>query len=178
MTAGKKAQRSAFGTHVDILELILNAKKIDCVFELGPGHYSTELFAGRCKQVISIEQQSDAYAALLKAEFAEYPNVDLRYMPGIPGGPELLAKWEDEIDLVFVDGEALSRALAVNVAFRKTEIIVAHDTDQGQYRWETIKVPRGWFSFEDDKLKPATTVWAKEKKLIEEIKSKLQERRA
>jgi len=155
----------AYGTHKPVLEAILKHTKIEKVLEFGMGRFSTDFFLGKVKKLVSIEQQNQHYYDMYSKKYTDRNDVDFMFLPGPAYGPEWLRKSKSEFDLIFVDGDAEGRPLAINEAFKKTKIIVSHDTESKMYQWDNIKVPSGWKVVEFKKTIPWTTVWTKDKKL-------------
>jgi len=149
----------AYGTHINVLKDIAKQLKLAYVLEFGAGIYSTDFFLGIGAKVVSIEQQSDAWFEKVKAKHEKNKSFNIMFMYGPGKGPAWLEESRDKFDLIFVDGDSASRWLCVNAAFDKTDIIVAHDTEEKMYSWEKINVPKGWTKVDFKDVKPWTTVW-------------------
>ena len=159
-----------FATHVPVLKAILAAADIKTVVEFGPGHYSTDLFVKAGCKVLAIEQQNYAWFDRINREYEDDDQVQVLWLPAPADGPAHLAGMSGKIDLVFVDGEQYSRVLCIEAAFKKTSIIIAHDTEDPRYGWDKLKVPKRWKTQDFVKLTPITTVWATQKKIVEAVR--------
>ena len=171
--AKKKQQKQVdpYSTHLPTLTAILDAVEIKSVIEFGCGRYSTPLFADRGIDLISVEQQSDAFFKIMEDMYAETKNVCIMYLPGCLRAIEFLSGVDlPGVDLILVDGEQNSRPGLVQAGFDKADIIVGHDTEDGRYRWDTVKPPKGWTVIDIETSKPFTRVWTKTDAVIAALK--------
>lgn len=169
----KMQQFDAYGTHLPTLERILEVIKPKRTFEFGCGRYSTAVFTVHCKDHTAVEQQDAAYLAVLAPTFKKEikaGTLNLFAEVGPTGGhTELKAH---KYDVVMVDGHQIGRAVGVNAAFKVTDTILAHDTNDPRYSWEGVKVPARWHRFDFKEMRPWTTVWTKNERVISELKEK------
>lgn len=164
----RQPQIDPFGTHAEVLELLLLALKPKSSLEFGPGLYSTALFAAHSAKHVAIEQQSPAYIDTMQRYFeadVKSGKIKLVLAESATGGHEYLDG--QRYDLVMVDGHADGRAVAVNAAFAASDTIIAHDTQDARYRWEDVRMPDGWRRFDFRVLHPWTSVWTRNEKVIE-----------
>ena len=154
-----------YATHIPILKKLLKVAEVKRVFEFGTGPNSTGLFMEHCALVVSVEQQNHAFAEKFAADHAKAPNLVVKHIPGIYAGNVYLARQKKTFDLIFVDGGFHHRAPNINAAFRKTSIVVAHDTESSSYNWGNVKMPAGWTRIDFKQTTPWTTVWTKDKKV-------------
>ena len=159
-----------FATHLPVLEAILKAAPIKTVVEFGPGHYSTALFAKAGCRVQAIEQQNIAWYERLSKQYEDDPAISLVYLPPPGAGAKFLSELPGTVDLILVDGGVHNRALDLAAAFRKTSIVVAHDTEDKRYGLDDVAVPRRWKTHVFSKLVPWSTVWSTQKKVVEAVK--------
>lgn len=163
---------NAYETHTPILKTIFKAVEIGEVLEFGPGAYSTEYFISKVKSLISIEQQSDSYHSMCCRRHEETKNVKFLKLIGPVSGVNWLKAYEGRFDLILVDGHGEGRPEAINAAFKKTAIIVAHDTEHPRYGWERVRMPKGWTRIDSKAFRPWTTTWTKNKKVEQALHKK------
>lgn len=166
-------QFDAYGTHLPTLTRLLEIIKPKTTFEFGCGRYSTAVFTVHSAHHTAVEQQDAAYMIVLAPSFKKEikaGTLNLFSECGATGGHTELNK--RKYDLVMVDGHQLGRAVGVNAAFKVTDTILAHDTNDQRYSWEGIKVPSGWQRFDFKEMRPWTTVWTKNATVISELKEK------
>ena len=163
---------NAYGTHLPVLKKLFETADIKTVLEFGPGEYSTDLFVESATTVISIDQQNHAYADMIRKKYKDNKHIEVLYLAGSTRGLDYLKNASGKFDLIFVDGHIDGRWGAVNQAFSKARIIVAHDTESKRYDWKKIVVPKGWHTHVFTDRTPWTTLWTKDRKLINSMKSK------
>jgi len=161
------ASMEAYGTHRPILEKLIEGAAIKTVLEFGTGNFSTDFFIDKVEHLTSIEQQRHNYFQQYEKKFGDRKDFDLKCMMGPGLGADWLRDYDGQFDLIFVDGDAVGRPLAINQAFNKTSIIVAHDTESGIYDWESVEVPEGWQVIEFKEKVPWTTVWTNNSEVVE-----------
>ena len=83
------------------------------------------------------------------------------YIPGPLKGIDFFRDLKEPFDLVFVDGHGDSRYACINEAFKKSSVLVTHDTEVPGYRWDLVKIPSEYTSFTYKNLTPFTTVFYK-----------------
>ena len=138
-----EAQSNAYGSHMPVLKKYIEDFKPKTVFEFGCGDNSTPLFIEHCKNVISIEMQKPEWFKKMLKKHGDKSGFELFCMLGAIAAPEYLSVQPDKFDLIFVDG-SMSRFLQINVAIKKTDVIITHDTGQPCYHWDRVILPEGW----------------------------------
>jgi len=113
-------------SHMPIQMELLNNFEIKSVLELGVGYYSTKLFLERCKNVISIESDSQEWFDKMSDFYKEYKNWKHLFLKQLSEIKEIL-NTHKKFDLIFVDGSEF-RAEETNVSFEFADVIIGHDT--------------------------------------------------
>lgn len=159
-----------FGTHLELLEKIIEFKKISSVIEFGMGDNSTTFFIDKVSMLTSIEMQDEKWYN----KICELYKANPIWKPIKSIGPSEIFNLDYEnVDLVFVDGHGETRAKCVNHMSKYSETIVAHDTEAEKvYKWSEVSLP-GYFEFTDRRNQPWTTVWSKDKSLIEFLEKEI-----
>lgn len=143
MITTQNISKSGYGLHRPILAEYINEYKPFTVFEFGCGHNSTPLFIDRCADVTSVEMQKPDWFIDVWIRYGLRPNFKLVCMMGPKLAPEYLSLLPVVFDLIFIDGH-MARWSQINSAFKKTSVIITHDTDQPCYEWGKIELPAGW----------------------------------
>ena len=161
----------SFGTHLPILNLILDSCVINNVFEYGMGSYSTPLFADKCKEVLAVEMQETKWYSKMVFELKEKINCKLICLIGTHDAIEYFKQIDKKnIDLVFVDGSGETRFLCINEAINSNiPYIVAHDTEEPGYRWDLVEL-KGYTKVDVKRYSPWTSVYSKNLELIQKLK--------
>jgi hypothetical protein len=146
-----------YETHAPILKLLMEEIKPKQILEFGLGNYSTPILFSDGATVESIEMQSQEWFDLISIKFKDKTN----WTPYFAMGPfeYRKIKLKDRYDLVLVDGHGDSRWDCVNMMFGKSDVIVAHDTEQPTYNWDKIQEKEGYVKITYKKLRPYTSVW-------------------
>lgn len=133
--------------------------------EFGCGLYSTPTLLNQCDTVVSIEMQDPEWLTKVSAEMCKDgipESWDWRGVESIGAWHFLGVEYPDQIDFALVDGHRSSRYACVNFMMRlKVPVIVAHDTEALQYKWEWV-YPYGYRAFTFKETTPGTTVWVRE----------------
>lgn len=132
-----------YSTHMPILESFVDSFKPRTIFEFGCGQYSTPLFIEKVSDsVLSIEMQNIGWFMDIHDKY-QSNKFSLYCMLGSTAACEYMTMQKRIFDMIFVDGHA-DRWLQVNCSFDKSSTIIAHDTNQNEYKWNQIKLPEGW----------------------------------
>lgn len=168
-------------SHLPMLNFVMSTlafhySKVKTSFEFGCGDYSTALMLEKSEKHYAVEtigqehegrslewfqKISEKYSSLLGNSFFFSINTH---------GKNLILLESIKPDIVFVDGE--KRPDCVNMAFKCTQTIVCHDTEEACYGWEAIVKPDGWSQFTrgnvsgPDPYGAWTTCWTTNKRLI------------
>lgn len=159
--------KQSSGSHLPVLEMLFHIRPIKRVLEFGVGGFSTDFFNGKNIELVSVDDGKEWLD-----KFCDKSN---------PRHRQLLASANDMhkvltgdldgkfFDLIFVDCAWQSRAPCAQSSFNRSEIIVWHDTQGGQYRWETVKIPETYQRF-DFKFAPSwTSVLTNNKDVAEKV---------
>jgi hypothetical protein len=145
-----------YGSHLAVLKKVISA--IPCsssCLEFGPGSHSTKLLSDKFMFLTSIEMNSSEWFNKINKEKKLIDK--LFYCPGPTAWQNL--NLSDYYDLIFVDGHEDSRPDCVNWAFKHTDVIVVHDTEEPLYKWGKIEQPDGWSRIDVVSERPWTTVF-------------------
>jgi len=130
-----------YGSHIKILEFVVDKFNIKTVLETGLGKFSTSLFINKCDEVISLEMQDSKWYDIISNKF----NGSINFHPNLLLGPFSACKFikniDKKFDLIFVDGHWESRWMQINVSFSKTDLIIAHDSEVKSYNWHKVIFP-------------------------------------
>lgn len=159
--------RSAYRTHLPVLNHILSTCSVKRVIEFGPGDYSTPLFVQQCEMVQCIEMQSEQWYNKVKQSNANKDNFSIICSLSATGFYNL--EYIDRVDLVFVDGHGESRPEVINFFNNKSPIIVVHDTEDSSYGWARIKLDPSYDRFDYKKVRPNTTVFSTNDLLLKSL---------
>lgn len=150
-----------FATHLPTLEHLFKTNSIKSVFEFGTGLFSTPFFCGNSQKVIAVEMQDHNWFIKVKEELKTFNNLTMHSMLGPTSAIEYFKQLDMTFDLVFVDGHGDSRPECIQEAFKKSKIIVTHDTEEPMYGWTRIKKPDNFTYTVYKSLIPWTSVWEK-----------------
>jgi hypothetical protein len=128
-------------SHLPVLKRVIEEHKPRTVFEFGMGDGSTPLFIEHCRQVVSVEMQSLSWYVELVGKY-EADNWAPICLPCPRCGIYFLTGGQT-FDLVFVDGHGDTRPEQIRAASEKTDLIIAHDTEEPSYGWGRVNMP-GW----------------------------------
>jgi len=135
-----------YATHLPILKFVFEYMKPKNVMEWGMGAYSTPFFLDHCDSVYSFETSEEWYNKIVE-KYKERSN--FRY--SIDGKASAVLETLNEIisegkkyDLVFNDGGDDSRHIIAQTAQYWAQVIISHDTQEKQYRYENILLRDGW----------------------------------
>ena len=142
-----------FSTHWHITKKVLENNRIRKIIEQGSGYYSSGLFYDRKISTTTIEEMHEGWYQTVKNR---YPRLNVLFMPS--RGEFIKYLKRHKTDLLFVDGSEFARSLAVQEGFRQAKIIIAHDTEALVYRWDRIKLPKGWVWVDIEQWDPWTAV--------------------
>lgn len=142
------------GTHKPVLIALLDAIDIGSALEIGMGDHSTPILIRGCKEVWSVEKKLEWYDKI-SIKYGDNPNWTAWHGT---------IKVDDDLDLVFVDGERHERVVYVNEALAVgTPLVVLHDSElTGYYSLASLVIPDTYarFDFSCTKGKgKATTVF-------------------
>ena len=127
-----------YSTHLPVLNLMLQCARIESAWEFGMGFYSTPFLVEHCKLVISAEMQSLNWYHRVRTTIRSKVFQAI-YLPGPWLACIVLFLLPRKFDLILVDGHGDSRFTAANVAMKKSDLVVLHDTETASYRWERIR---------------------------------------
>ncbi|WP_126248395.1 O-methyltransferase [Chitinophaga rhizosphaerae] len=162
------------GTHIDLLNDIINTSNIQHVIEFGGGFWSTSLLLNKCKTVITIEQGQDvakeineSWGELLKELYSSSPQWTLIMSPGEEDWKELEF---NECDMVFIDGHPSSRHKVLQYFIEMNcAIIVAHNTEHDELNWSKVEINEyervDFFGYHENQ----TSLWTKDRRLINSL---------
>lgn len=149
-----------YATHLPILECISDNIECESIFEFGMGNYSTKLFADRFKKVISVEMQEEQWFKTMKEQnFGSH--VDLFCALGKKPAIDILNSLNNDVkkfSCIFVDGHGENRWECINESFKKTDIIVTHDTETAGYNWYLVNKPSNFIWIDIKEYNPWTSV--------------------
>jgi hypothetical protein len=127
-----------YASHLPVLNFVFDSIPINFALEIGMGKFSTPLLVERTTDLVtSIENQDkDWYDKMSKNRDERfgthwYPRYD-------PTASSAFYK-NEYFDLVFVDGSAITRVVAVAHSMDvKTAVIIAHDIESGWYGYHLL----------------------------------------
>lgn len=168
-----KPDTSGYGSHIPALKKLFSLVEINHAIELGMGHWSTPFLLDHVKQSLaSIEMQEQFwYHQICEAYQHEAP---IEWTPILALGKNGYDGIDcTGIDFAFSDGHGESRPQAVNYFMhRGVPIISGHDTESTWYGWHKVAAEKyGYHEWKHEAIWPATTIWAKDKDLIEKLKA-------
>jgi hypothetical protein len=174
---------SGYGSHLEILELVLMLCNPKRVLEFGMGKFSTPLLLDKDREVVSVEMQDKRwYEEMLK--FCTNNDITKNWFPmncvTVDGNSDAINFFlvKVKIDFAFVDGHGLTRPECVNKCIEAgVPVIMAHDTETNWYRWDRIKMVPPYRRFKYSVKRPNTDIFTTSKELISDITflSKVQE---
>ena len=171
---------TGFASHLLALEDAFATRKISTVYEFGMGFSSTPFLLKHVLtydgHLISVEMQNAEWFERVVDEHKPTRNFTPLCMLGPYKAIEHLENWPGNFDLVFVDGHGDSRWRAVNTAFNKASLIIAHDTEAASYYWDRINVPSSWTSYTYKDLNTWTTVWTSDAQFLAALKARAKKR--
>ncbi len=161
-----RAKMKTKDTHLPILTELFKMKDVQTVLEYGMGYGSTPFFFDKCKTVVSVEMQNEEWFHKISSSF-----IKKGFTPLLSIGPfsyrDLpVDALEERYDLIFVDGHGSSRWDVINDSFGKTDIIVAHDTQEKGYSWDRVLLPEGWEWIDIRDYSVWTSVITRDEKVI------------
>lgn len=159
-----------YSTHIPVLEATIEYAKPKTIVEFGPGNYSTALFADTANNLMTVEMQSDGWYDCIANRYNNRSNVNV--IKSLSPLDFVYLTYPDKIDLVFVDGHGDSRPAVINFFADRANTIITHDTEEPGYKWHLVKLPDSYKSYVCKKYNVYTTIYTKDKKLIEYIISK------
>ena len=165
---------NAYATHFPVLEAVLEVVKPSSVVEFGSGTYSTEIFAKQCARLVTVEQQEKVWFDTVCKRYAGIETVEPLWLPGM-AAVEWFASNDEIFDVVFVDGETISRRPLVLEGMKKSGIVIAHDTEHGVYNLSNLPVLAGWGEYVYRAHSPWTTVWSASSEVLAAVVGKLEE---
>ena len=161
-----------YSSHIPILEFIFKTRSISSVFEFGPGKYSTRFFEENAKHTISVELTNEEWFNKVK-NGVDHDRVEVLYITDLNKALDVFAKGQN-YDLVFVDGSFESRVPCIEAAFRRSPVIVTHDTEMSEfqndpYRWNSVRLQQGYFWVDVMQFLPWTSVVTNQTRLMNEL---------
>lgn len=159
-----------YSTHIPVLEATIDFIKPKTIVEFGPGNYSTALFADIATNLMTIEMQSTSWYECIANRYNNRSNVNV--VKSISPLDFVYLTYPDKIDLTFVDGHGDSRPAVINFFADRANTIITHDTEEAGYRWDRVKLPDSYKTYICKKYNIYTTIYTKDKKLIDYIISK------
>ena len=146
---------NVYETHKPLINAIIGALNINSVFEFGCGFGSTPNFLEKCKEVFSIEMQSEEWYEKVKSLERENKHFTLECLIGPHFAIDRLKSLGRDFDLIFVDGHGQSRPQCINQSFQLAKrAVVTHDTETPEYGWENIDMPKSWTMLDYKTLNP------------------------
>jgi hypothetical protein len=163
---------SGYGSHIKPLQFIFSVIEVAKAVELGMGYFSTGFLLDHVKESLtSLEMQEERWFRKIVERFSGHP----KWVPIIALNPGAYRVIELKgVDFALSDGHGDSRPQAVN-HFMLNEIptIVGHDTESTWYNWHLVEAERfGYFTYQFTDIAPYTTVWTKDKGLIEALQAR------
>ena len=149
-------------SHLPVLYYLGTRVKVASVFEFGCGVFSTQFFVDWISEVESVEMQHQEWYDKIKLVHGQCEKFKISCMIGPEEAIDYFSSLSRRWDMVFVDGHGESRWKAVNSAFNKTDLIVAHDTEDPRYHWDRVAVPAYWHRLDFKQLPVWTTVFVKQ----------------
>ena len=155
-------------------------KKIDNMLEFGLGE-GTKFLLDNCTNVTSLEllhyKTEVDWFKKSKKDYKKYKNwtpvlyeCEDEWTKSLESYIKKFIKGKN-FDMVFVDPGIHRRPEIINLMFGKTDIIAAHDTNQGydMYKWERVIKPDDYTEVRYANSQ-GTTFWFKDKVLAEEFR--------
>lgn len=161
-----------FSSHLKILEFIIDKFDIRSVFETGCGDFSTKLFLDKAKKVVSLETQNQSWFEKINSEFGNKKNYLCNIKLDFKGIYDFLGGLE-KFDLCFVDGRC-DRFRQVNYLFKKSNILVAHDTEANIYLWDRVDLPYDFLWIDIVEKEPWTSVITNRMEVFRSLQEKFQ----
>ena len=134
---------SGYGSHLKILKALMDNVSIKKVIETGMGDYSTKLFVERGCQFVSIEMHNQKWYEKTEAKYKGQDR-EFHCWIGKYRACEYIESVDPDVDLIFIDGHEATRFIQFQQAFHKARYVAAHDTEALIYRWDRIRIPKGW----------------------------------
>jgi hypothetical protein len=148
---------SPYATHLPMLRFLLETFRPARIIEFGMGEFSTRLFAQSAADVISIESDpfwfQRGWTGAATHHRVLWPTEAIQ--------DYLLDPHQSEFDLAFVDGPEESRVPCVNRLIGRARMIVIHDSLTRCYGWHRLQIPVDYGRVDDNRLPPATSVFAR-----------------
>jgi hypothetical protein len=155
--AGKDAAESgAYGTHMPVLHSVLNVFNVSGVLELGCGLFSTPLFANATVAGVTAVENGAEWYKSVRDKLVSSRTTVLYHYSGVALGDQVVTVtvrnkhlldhailfYESiltstpTINMLFVDHYVSLRAIALLKLYEKFDLIVYHDSEDGQYKYE------------------------------------------
>lgn len=167
-----------YSTHLLVNALLLEylkARKVplDVLIEFGMGKYSTVLFSRYAQKVIAYEMQDlEWFKAMMDLKI---PNAKLLLSLGPKAAIdhfETLVFCMGTPNYVFVDGHQESRHVCIQKCMEnKVPYIVFHDTEQGCYHYDEIKLLTGYVWIDIKDAVPWTSVITNDRCAVEMLQT-------
>lgn len=155
-------------SHLPILEKVFRIKQINTVLEFGMGMGSTVFFLNKCKDLTSIEMKNEPWHKKM-SDWYTINKTSCKFNPILALGPDTYKNltYEPWYDLIFVDGHGLTRWNVINDMFSRTDLMMAHDTQQPTYQWSRVKLPPGWIWKDIKKFDVWTSIITKDRTILD-----------
>jgi|688.fasta_scaffold03496_15 hypothetical protein len=166
---------NGYSNHLVLIDaLFKNVKKgaIKHIFEYGCGFGSTAYFLQKSKSVIALEMQSDGWFWRVRNDLKPiYPHLEI-HLALERCHWNFLGKFNQNFDLVFVDGHGDTRPECINYAMGKgVPYIVSHDTEEKGYGWERVINNQEYHKLTMRDFNNWTTLWTTDTQVFGKLKS-------
>ncbi|RKX63313.1 MAG: hypothetical protein DRP42_07770, partial [Tenericutes bacterium] len=114
-------------------------------------------------KVTSIEMDHEEWFHKLNSKYGSWDKFSPLIMLGPNKAIDYLRNLDERFDLIFVDGYPGSRWRAVNEAFKKADVVVAHDMDFVELNnYHLITMPADWQCLTYTEVANWTSVWSQD----------------
>jgi hypothetical protein len=142
-----------YGTHLPILQAVIEHFKVSSALEMGMGEWSTPLLCKHLKRVVSVENSQEYHDFIIKqcqpsltfvhkvAGIGSYESADR--IPGTVWSEcetfyDRLSERIDPVDILFVDHWLGLRGLAIVKLIRLCRFLIFHDSTDTTYNYTPI----------------------------------------
>ncbi len=175
----EEIRNCGYATHLPILDFLLDEIKPQASLEWGMGLYSTPLLIEKSPKVCSIETTSLEWSEKMSEKFLHCDccfSVETKISDtGALDILDNLSNSSDCWDLILNDGDAHSRhIIAQTCQFWDPvgTVIVSHDTQEKQYRYDSILIREGWQWVDIMDYSVWTSVLTNKSELIQKLYNK------
>jgi len=167
-----------FGTttssHMPVLMEFIDTFKPVSVIEYGAGLFSSELFAKKCQQVLSLETHYQWFESVQK-HLTEYKNFVIKYVE-LDTVLHYVETIMPKYDLAFVDTQNKIRVALIHASARFADTIICHDTqvpflvNEQIAGYKRIIFTQAPFKHKN-KSRPYTSLWTKREDVFDHFMS-------